>query len=134
MKKQNFNNRETAGDALIDNLRKIIRDKKVSQLKLAKITGIPRGTLSVILIGRSKRIEWFTLYRLAKGLGCLMEDIIEGGELGVIDNPEVRQLLDAMPSEAKLFFRNIKHIPNDDVEMIIKMMKIINEKYGKKYK
>ena len=60
-------------------IQKILNEKNMSMYRLAKISGVPKTTVSDICSGKSS-IEGCnvgTVYRIAKALGCTMEDLVE---------------------------------------------------------
>lgn len=101
----------------------------MTQQKLADLSGVPRTTIANILIGRAQQMEWYTLWRLAQGLGCTMESIIGGSEIEIIKNPEIQRIIEAMPEGAKIFFRMKNHLPDEDVDAVIRIMQTIVERH-----
>ena len=52
-----------------DNIRRVRTMKKLTQTKLAQLTGMPQPSIAEIE-ARNQQIRVDTLVRLAKGLGC----------------------------------------------------------------
>jgi transcriptional regulator with XRE-family HTH domain len=125
-------NKQIAGQKLAENMARMMKNRHLTQTALADLSGVSQSTIATILAGKARQMEWYTLYRLAKGLNCPMEDLIEGGQTKIIDNPDLRRLVDAMPSGAKAFFRASGVIPKDDIDAVIKIMEIIMERHKKK--
>ncbi|MCJ1783231.1 helix-turn-helix domain-containing protein [Mammaliicoccus sciuri] len=58
------------------NLKKIMKDKKVTLKELSSKTGLSINTLSLLSTGRSKGIQFDTLERIVNILECKIEDLI----------------------------------------------------------
>ena len=122
-------NKEKSGDRLRSNLNRLMSLSGISRRGLSTASGVPYQTVSGLLSGKANHVRWYTLYLLSKGLGCTMEEIIEGADINVIDDPDIRRIVGNMPPEAKAFFRLTRNLPPDDVEAVIRIMKAIVDKY-----
>lgn len=58
------------------NLKKIMKDKKVTLKELSSKTGLSINTLSLLSTGKSKGIQFDTLERIVNILECKIEDLI----------------------------------------------------------
>lgn len=58
------------------NLKKLMKDKKVTLKELSSKTGLSINTLSLLSTGRSKGIQFDTLERIVNILECKIEDLI----------------------------------------------------------
>ena len=60
-------------------IHEIIKDKKISQYKLAKNSGVPYATISDICSGKTQleKCNAETIYRIAKALDVTMEELVE---------------------------------------------------------
>lgn len=56
-----------------ENIRKLRQQKKLSQEKLARLTGISLNTLTKIESGFTKRPAFETIYKIAKALGISVD-------------------------------------------------------------
>lgn len=111
----------------------------LSQTDLAKKSGIAQGRISQILSGRNIQLRIPTLHKLARAFNITVDELIgeksnEIKRAELADNPDVQRILKAMPPEAKAFFRLRESIHPDDVDAVIRFMKMIVEKHEKEKK
>lgn len=59
-------------------IKKILKDKGMTQAELSRASGIKESNISHIL-NQDRNVRERTLYRLCKGLGCKPEDIMLEG-------------------------------------------------------
>lgn len=58
------------------NLRRLLKERKLTQRQLARRSGISEQRICDILAGRDRgRYEFFTVYELARGLGVSVEEL-----------------------------------------------------------
>ena len=62
----------------IDRIKKIKGEKKITNDRLAELTGIPLGTLSKILAGISDSPKLVNMVAIADALGCSLDYLIKG--------------------------------------------------------
>ena len=117
-------NRAEEARKLANNIRKLMKGQKLSGSKLANRAKIGVNTINAFLRGETNQIEWLTLYQIAIALGTTIDSVITGTKVEIIDNPEHREILKAMPPEAKLFFRSTKQIPKENVKIILDLIKL----------
>lgn len=60
------------------NIKKLRRQKKFSQEKLARLTDISLNTLTKIESGFTKKPSIQTIHKIAKALGISLDDLVEG--------------------------------------------------------
>ena len=60
---------KTLNEAVVDRLYKYMEEKKLSQYKLAQLSGVPFATVKSIMQKRTKGITLKTIILLANGLG-----------------------------------------------------------------
>lgn len=59
------------------NLRRLMREKKITQRRLARRSGVSEQRICDILAGRSKgQYMFFTIYDLSRGLGVSVEELV----------------------------------------------------------
>ena len=117
-------NRKKDAERLAKNIERAMKRLKLSQNRLSLLAGIGRTTIGAILDGTSKHIEWYTLYKIAEALNTSMDSLVAGAQVEMIDNPEIREIIQAMPPEAKLFFRSTKRIPKENVKIVLDLIKL----------
>ena len=61
-----------------ENIRAIMKDRKIGNKKLSESTGIPIGTLNKILYGDTKDPSINTILAISQALGCNVEDFYIG--------------------------------------------------------
>ena len=102
--------------------------RKMTNQKLAEITGLPVGTISRIASGETKEPKLKTLRLLASALDCTIDDLQGGGTLepyylnqetaelaqGIYENPSMRILFDAT-----------KNLSPEDINAVIDIAKRI---------
>ncbi len=61
------------------NLHTLLAEKNISMYRLSKTSGIPKTTIIDICSGKSdiRKCSALTVYKIAKTIGCSMEDLIE---------------------------------------------------------
>ena len=74
-------------NAIASRIREIIKDRKLNQYKVSKLTGIPQSTLSTILNGDIKAIKISTLYDFCAGIGIEISEFFDS-ELFKLKNLE----------------------------------------------
>jgi transcriptional regulator with XRE-family HTH domain len=116
--------KELAAKKLARNIGKILKRLGISQRELARRSQISIATINDILTGKVKQPQWYHLYQIAVALGTTIDSLIASTEVEIVDNPEIRQIVEAMPLEAKLFFKLKEKIPPQNVELIIERMKL----------
>ncbi len=125
MKKDNPKNIiKIAAENLANNVEKFLRLRGWNQSRLAKESGISRGNISEIVTGKALHIEWYTLFKIANAFECSMDTLVAGENIKTIDNPEIQEMVDVMPPEAKLFFRSTDQIPMENVKVILDLIRI----------
>ena len=72
------------------------------------------------ICGRSRRLLPYN----SIALGTTIDSLITGAQVEIIDNPEHREIIVAMPPEAKLFFRSTKRIPKENIKIILDLIKL----------
>jgi len=115
---------EKEAKKLARNVKNTMQGQGISIYALAKIAKINSSTLSQFLGGKIFRVEWYTLYKIAVALNTTIDSLIQGTKVEIIDNPEHREIIEAMPPEAKLFFRSTKRIPKENVKIILDLIKL----------
>ena len=60
------------------NIKKLRRQKKFSQEKLARLADISLNTLTKIESGFTKKPSIQTIHKIAKALGISLDDLVEG--------------------------------------------------------
>ncbi len=118
-------NKKKEARKLAKNIMKFLKLKGFSQYKLAKEANIGISTINAFLKGDTNQIEWLTLQQIAWALNTTIDSLIAGTEVEIIDNPEHRKIIEAMPPEAKLFFGSTDRIPPENVKVILDMIKLI---------
>ena len=117
-------NKDKEARKLAQNIKKFMKRINFSAYKLAKEAGLSNSTVNEFLKGEIKNIEWVSLYQIAIALGTTIDSLITGAQVEIIDNPEHREILEAMPPEAKLFFRSTKRIPKDNIKIVLDLIKL----------
>lgn len=101
---------------IIDNL---LKDAKISQYKLSKISGVPQATISDLCSGKTsvEKCSAGTLYKIAKVLHVTVDSILEANECENQKSKEHR-------SSFETFKSNICHYVKDmgDIEFIIHVL------------
>jgi len=124
--------KQLAAKKLAQNIEKHRRKRRISQRQLARDAGISVATVNDIISGKVKQPQWYHLFKIAEALGTTIDSLIAGTEVEIIDSPEIRQIIEAMPPEAKLFFKLKSKIPKKNVELLIERMKLELEDLKKK--
>lgn len=60
-----------------ENLKEIIKNRKITTYKLAKKSNLSLQTIYPIVSGKVKNPKLDTLQKIAKGLNCTVNDLIE---------------------------------------------------------
>lgn len=121
---KSISDKEKEARKLAKNIGRLMKDQGVSQRELSKRSGIGRSTIVGFLGGNINFIEWYTLYKIAVALNTSMDSLVLGVDIEIIDSPEIREIMVAMPPEAKLFFRSTKRIPKENVKIILDLIKL----------
>lgn len=74
-----------------ERLKKILKEKEITQYKLSKLSGIPQTTLSSIMNERSKSPSLDIVMQIAKTLGVTVSELI--GEVEEEFTPELKELI-----------------------------------------
>lgn len=102
--------------------------RKMTNQKLAELTGLPVGTISRIASGETKEPKLKTLRLLAKALDCTIDDLQSGGTVepyylnqetaelaqDIYENPNLRILFDAS-----------KNLSPEDIQAVVEIAKRI---------
>lgn len=108
----------------------LLKEKNMTMYRLSKITNIPQPTISDIFTGKTKieNCKAITVYRIAKVLGCSVEDLISDS-LQEHSIPH-RTSFDVFKSEVCHRVRSL-----GDVEFLIQQLKSnsIREYYKRKW-
>lgn len=102
--------------------------RKMTNQKLAEITGLPVGTISRIASGETKEPKLKTLRLLAQALDCTIDDLQGDGTVepyylnqetaelaqGIYENPSLRILFDAS-----------KNLSPEDINAVVEIAKRI---------
>ncbi len=118
-------NKDEEARKLAQNVKKFMKRVNFSAYKLAKEAGLSNSTVNEFLKGEIKKIQWLSLYQIAIALGTTIDSLITGTQVEIIDNPEIRRIIKAMPPEAKLFFESMDRIPPENVKLILDLIKLI---------
>jgi len=68
---------------LSENIRAIMKDRKIGNKKLSESTGIPIGTLNKILYGDTKDPSINTIITISQALDCHVEDFLDNDSIVV---------------------------------------------------
>ncbi len=125
MKKRKLSDEKAlAAKKLAHNIADILRERGISQRKLAETSRINTSTINNIITGKVTKFEWYHLFKIAEALDMTIDSLIAGIRVEIVDSPEIREIIEAMPPEAKLFFRSTKRIPKENVKVILDMIKL----------
>ncbi len=125
MKNSNKKNRKELGFInLANNINKFLILRGWNQTRLARETQLSTGNISDIINGKAKNIEWYTLFVIAEAFECSMDTLVAGAGMKGIDDSEIREIVDSIPPEAKLFFRSTDLIPKENVKVILDLIRI----------
>lgn len=112
-----------------ENIKRIRKSKGLTQADLVKMTGIGQGHISEIENDLYPNAGTSTIMLIAKALDVTIEEIT-GMELPKpkID-PDIQRILDEMPEDAKIFFRQKGKMHPADVEAVIGLIRTMVNKY-----
>ena len=68
---------------LNENIKAIMKDRKIGNKKLSESTGIPIGTLNKILYGDTKDPSINTIIKISQALECHVEDFLDSDSIVV---------------------------------------------------
>lgn len=74
---------KTINDAVVDRLCYYLEEKKLTQYKLAILSGIPFATIKSIMQRRTKNITLKTIILLAGGLGISVKEFLDDDSFDV---------------------------------------------------
>lgn len=114
-------------DTYIDRIKKVKNERKITNQRLAELTGIPMGTLSKILAGISDSPKLANIISICDALGCSIDYIVTGRE----ENPN-NFLLD--DGEIQLI-ENYRTLDDHGKELVVLVLnkekeRITKEEYG----
>lgn len=75
----------TVNDAVARRTIKLMRDKNMTQYRLAKVSGIPLGALDRILTGKNRTVTLTTIYKLANAFDMTINEFLDD-ELFSVNN------------------------------------------------
>lgn len=107
----------------IDNIRKIMKDKKIRPAELAEISGVPYHTLVKILQGYTTNPRLDTIQAIAEALDCSLDEFTDWEK----EPPnEIEEYLDALHKrpEMKALFSISKKATKEDIEKTIKIIEM----------
>lgn len=64
-------------DAFVERLKKILKDRGLTQYALFKLSGVPQSTISTILNSDTKSIRLRTIYDICSGLGMEISEFFD---------------------------------------------------------
>lgn len=74
---------KTINDAVVDRLCYYLEERKITQYKLAILSGIPFATIKSIMQRRTKNITLKTIILLAGGLGISVKEFLDDDSFDV---------------------------------------------------
>ena len=63
-------------EILIKNIKKLMIEKEITQVKLAKIIGVNQSYISMLLNGKYKDVYLSTLYKLSDALNVSIKELL----------------------------------------------------------
>ena len=78
----------TVNDAVAKRIIGLLAEKKITQYRLEKLSGIQHGHMQWILRGKSKTVTFSTVLRLANGFGMSVIEFLDN-DMFLYENLEV---------------------------------------------
>ena len=66
-------------------LKRILKERKLTQYQLSQISGVPESTISTIIKGEIKTVKLSTIYDICAGLNVEFTDFFEDKNLKLIN-------------------------------------------------
>ncbi len=66
-------------------LKRILKERKLTQYQLSQISGVPESTISTIIKGEIKTVKLSTIYDICAGLNIEFTDFFEDKNLKLIN-------------------------------------------------
>lgn len=66
-------------------LKRILKERKLTQYQLSQISGVPESTISTIIKGEIKTVKLSTIYDICAGLNIEFTDFFEDNNLKLIN-------------------------------------------------
>ncbi len=67
----------TINDAVAKRIKKLMKDRKMTQYRLERESGLTHGAMDGILTGHNKTVTLTTMYRLARGFGMTVFEFMD---------------------------------------------------------
>jgi transcriptional regulator with XRE-family HTH domain len=67
----------TISRAFANKLKRVLKERNMTQYALFKLTGVPQSTISTILKAQTKSIELSTIYDICSGLGIELSEFFD---------------------------------------------------------
>lgn len=67
----------TTNDAVANRITRLLKERKTTQYRLAKNSGLTHGALDGILMGHNKTVTLATLYKLARGFNMTVFEFMD---------------------------------------------------------
>ena len=114
---------------IANKIEKLMAERGWNQVDLANKSGIHQGTISNILNEKTTKVQIPNLQKLANAFGITVDELMERPIPKPKIDPDIQRILDEMPEDAKIFFRQKGKMHPADVEAVIGLIKIMVKKY-----
>lgn len=110
----------------VENLRRIMKEKKVTNQQLSDMTGISVGTINKITCGQTKNPRLDNMRTIAKALGVTLDDFTDPDPY----DEDLLQILDKLRyrPEMRMLFSISKNATKEDIENTVKIIEMLKGK------
>lgn len=117
----------------IQNIKEIMKRKKIGNKGLAEASGVPLGTLNKILYGETTNPSLETMKALASVLECSLDEFADSSWADPDEcRDEMTEYLEELHKrpELKTLFSVAKHASKEDVEKAAKIIEMFANEYS----
>lgn len=111
----------------IQNIKELMKKKKIGNKALSEASGVPLGTLNKILYGETTNPSLETMKSIANVLDCSLDEFaVPYEESGTSHRDELTDYLDELHKrpELKTLFSVAKNASREDVEKAVKIIEM----------